>query len=70
VAIKFRQFSGANKHFQEKSSMAFLSAAKPVAKQKENDPIVRLGDVRDLTGFDPNGHSTDEGTISGNQRKT
>jgi hypothetical protein len=49
--------------------MAFLSEAKPVAERKENDPIVRLGDVRDLTGKDQTGNSADKGEISGYQLK-
>lgn len=49
--------------------MVPMSQAKPTPKQKETEPIVRLGDVRELTGSDSNGSDTDDGSLSGYQRK-
>lgn len=50
--------------------MASESQPKPATKQKEDDPIVRLGDVRDLTGRDPNGNEVDDGSMSGYHYKS
>lgn len=45
--------------------MACLRQPEPATKQGDNEPIVPLGDVRELTGSDPNGNETDDGSLSG-----
>ena len=49
--------------------MKSLLQSKPLPLQTKTNPAVNLGDVRKLTGSDPNGSGTDDGTISGYQRK-